>query len=453
MPELGDPLAEAVATAPDAPALYTPHECLNYAELDQRVGRRAETLRTRGVGPGTRVAFFLPTGAEALVQVLSILRAGGVAVPLDARLPAEQRARRLAALPQVLTLDGMTDDAPDALPARPCPPQAPATITFTSGSSGPPKAAVLSLANHLANAAASNARLRFHAGDAWLLSVPLYHVSGLAILFRALAARAAIVVAAHRSALAEALGHPRLTHVSLVPTQLYRLLGDGEATAALARLRAVLLGGAPAGAALLDRASEARVPVCTTYGMTETATQIACTAPGAARATWASVGQPLAPDSVRVTEGGGIETRGDTLFLGYLQPDGTIVRPLTPDGWFATGDLGHFDDAGHLHLAGRRDNVFIVGGENVQPEHVEAVLRDCAGVEEAIVVPVDDAEYGARPVAFVRGSVPFEGIVDHAAQHLPRYMQPLYVLPLAETGFKPSRAVLRERAAAYVRGG
>jgi len=281
--------------------------------------------------------------------------------------------------------------------------------------------------------------------------VPLYHVSGLAVLFRALAAHAAIIVPAQRSALSVALVHPRLTHVSLVPTQLYRLLGDAGATAALARLRVVLLGGAPAGTALLDRAADAGVPVCTTYGMTEMATQIACTSPGMPRPVWDSVGEALLPDTLRVGRGGAIEVRGDTLFLGYLQRDATLVRPLTRDGWFATGDLGHLDEAGRLHIAGRRDNNFTVGGENVQPEYIEAVLRNCAGVEEAIVVPVDDAEFGARPVAFVRGSAATELIAAYAGAHLPRYMRPLRVLPLADTGFKPSRAALRARAAAQVR--
>jgi O-succinylbenzoic acid--CoA ligase len=130
-----------------------------------------------------------------------------------------------------------------------------------------------------------------------------------------------------------------------------------------------------------------------------------------------------------------------------LQPDRSLHRPLTEDGWFRTGDLGHCDDAGYLHVTGRRDNMFISGGENIQPEEIEQALRNIASVEEAIVVGVDDAEWGRRPVAFVRMA---EGraLDSTALQQALRGVLPAYKVPrtyhpwpdnLVQPGIKPAR--------------
>ncbi len=165
-------------------------------------------------------------------------------------------------------------------------------------------------------------------------------------------------------------------------------------------------------------------------------------------------GKPLVEDTVSISGEGEILVRGETLFHGYLHPDGSLALPLTEDGWFATGDLGFFDADGYLHVTGRRDNMFISGGENIQPEEIERHLCALEGVEEAMVVAVDDEEWGQRPVAFVRVAHDRNADVrrfdEELREVLPGYMIPDAVLPWPEDlvagGIKASRAELTRRA-------
>jgi O-succinylbenzoic acid--CoA ligase len=188
--------------------------------------------------------------------------------------------------------------------------------------------------------------------------------------------------------------------------------------------------------------------------MTETASMIACTAVGDSIEHLQTSGRPLVEGTVSVSDEGEILVRGDTLFQGYLQPDGSLDLPLTGEGWFATGDLGFIDDDGYLHVTGRRDNMFVSGGENIQPEEIERQLCRADGVEEAVVVAVDDVEWGAKAVAFVRmaggRALNAQQLDLELREALPAYMVPKTFLPwpedLAETGIKPSRAELTLRA-------
>lgn len=329
-----------------------------------------------------------------------------------------------------------------------------AIVVFTSGCTSGPKAAVLSFHNLSAAADAVKRAIPLALGDVWLLSLPLYHVGGICVLARCARAGAAIAIPDSEEPLAGSLERFRPTHVSLVATQLYRLLQDDAACAALARCKAVVMGGGPTPESLVRNAVARGIPLVMSYGMTETAAMICCTRPGDAVERLLSSGKPLVDGTVSISSDGEIVVRGDQLFLGYLQPDGSLHRPLTDDGWFRTGDLGYFDDAGYLHVTGRKDNMFISGGENIQPEEIEAALRNLNGVEEAIVVAVDDAEWGRRPLAFVR---PAEGRTFDAAvlrsalrASLPGYKIPrkYYSWPedLIQPGLKPARRDFEKRA-------
>jgi O-succinylbenzoic acid--CoA ligase len=139
----------------------------------------------------------------------------------------------------------------------------------------------------------------------------------------------------------------------------------------------------------------------TTYGLTEMASQVTTTSPAATLQELYTAGRVLPHREVSISESGRILVQGETLFAGYVGGEG-VDRPLDAGGWFHTGDLGELDEAGYLSVRGRVDNMFVSGGENVQPEEVEEALCRLEGVEEAVVVPVEDEEFGARPVAFVR---------------------------------------------------
>ena len=184
----------------------------------------------------------------------------------------------------------------------------------------------------------------------------------------------------------------------------------------------------------------------TSYGLTEMASQVTTTPPGASKEQLRTAGRALPYREIRVSTEGEILVRGKTLFAGYLR-NGGLDRPLDEDGWFHTGDLGELDDGGNLRPTGRRDNLFVSGGENVQPEEIEAALLRLSGVEEAVVVPVPDPEFGARPVAFVRTSGVPADLAQELGRSLPRFKVPGEFHGWEGAGgMKPDRVALEERA-------
>ncbi|HEX4993191.1 MAG TPA: hypothetical protein VFV45_08145, partial [Rubrobacteraceae bacterium] len=153
---------------------------------------------------------------------------------------------------------------------------------------------------------------------------------------------------------------------------------------------------------------------------------------------------------VTVSEDGEILVRGETLFAGYIEGE-AVDRPLDADGWFCTGDLGEVDENGYLRVQGRKDNLFVSGGENIQPEEIEEALIQLDGVEEAVVVPVSDPEFGERPVAFVRmgrRTVEPEALAPALRQRLPGFKIPVAFHGWFEGtgGMKVDRAAFEERA-------
>jgi O-succinylbenzoic acid--CoA ligase len=453
-------VAHWAETAPDDIALWCEVGQVTWAEWNERIADWEGALSKAGVGHGTRVGLCLPPGEQLLSLLIAIFRRGAVACPVNPQFPRAYRVGLLARLDCALVID--SDDPANVwneiVRAGAVKPGVwslaqPATIIFTSGSTGDPKAAVLSLCNHLESARRSNANIPLAPEDTWLLSLPMHHVAGFGVLFRCLAAGATIALPTPDVPLADSLSSLGVTHVSLVARQLAQLLDAGRIPAAL---KAILLGGSAIPAPLIDRAVASRLPIYTSYGMTETASQIAATPPGATRAQLVSSGRPLAADAVRIDECGRIQVNGSTRFLGYWRDD-ALQRPFDDAGWFSTSDMGYFDEAGYLHVTGRRDNVFMAGGENIQPEEIERALCALPGIAQAIVVPVPHLEFGATPVAFVEceGTINEDSLRDALLEVLPRFKVPHQFLPwpseLADGGMKISRAALREKAAAWGR--
>jgi O-succinylbenzoic acid--CoA ligase len=450
-----DPVRAHAERRPDAPALVTPETALPWAGLDARVGGAAARLAE---GP-RRVAVQARTSPDLVVLVLAALRARRVLVPLSTRWPPAAAADALGRLGlDLLLTDGTTEPPPgvavrglaDATRQRaegaapPLSPDRPFTVVHTSGSTGRPKAALHTVGNHVWSARGVNERMGLGADGRWLLDLPLYHVGGLGVVVRCALAGAAVAVPTPGTGTAGAVRDLRPTHASLVSTQLRRLL-DADADAS--SLRAVLLGGSAVPAELLDRAVRRGLPVATSYGLTEMTSTVTATDPGAPRADLATSGRALARRRLRVSEAGEVEVGGPALFAGYL--DGGRLRP--PGAWHPTGDLGRLDAEGRLVVTGRRDLLFVSGGENVQPEAVEAALLRLEAVAEAAVVPVPDAEFGARPVAFVRpaGGAPVDGARLAAAlrQRLAGFEVPVAFHAWGGAGgMKPDRPVLTREA-------
>jgi O-succinylbenzoic acid--CoA ligase len=217
-----------------------------------------------------------------------------------------------------------------------------------------------------------------------------------------------------------------------------------------------LLGGSAAPPALLDEAATRRVPVLTTYGLTEACSQVTVQRYGTRPSPAQGAGHPLAGVSVRIA-GGVIQVKGDVLLSGYLAA-GSGADPIGPDGWLVTGDLGELDEYGRLHVLARRTDLIVTGGENVYPAEVEQVLTQASGIAAACVFGVADEEWGQTVAAALVASPapPTDGelsafIAGRLAPHKrPRSIAYLRELPLTAAG-KLDRAAVARSAAGHLR--
>jgi O-succinylbenzoic acid--CoA ligase len=366
-----------------------------------------------------------------LVQLLAAaLDGSGPAIaPLDAGLPGSQLEALLStfAPDEIEDAGGVTSVrfSENGLSADT------AVILATSGSTGEPKGVRLGASALLHSARASMARIRARPGERWLCCLPVTHVAGLQVLVRSLLSDTDPVFAEKADLQTIAAGGAE--HISLVPTQLQRLEADLQT---LNAFKSVLLGGGPAAEALVSNARAQKVPIVTSYGMTETCG--GCVYDG----------MPL--DGVRIDiRDERIWISGPVLFAGYWgEPDQT--------GWFQTGDLGRLDADGRLTIRGRADDVINTGGHKVVPAEVAAALQACPGVKDAAVVGQQNPEWGERVVAVVVPADPgdpptLKMLRMHVKERLPRYAAPSRVVlvdavPMLPSG-KHDLARLRQQVA------
>jgi O-succinylbenzoic acid--CoA ligase len=367
----------AAARHPDRVAIEGRERSLTYAEL-----RDAAVAGASALAGETRVAIALAPGEDFVIALHACVLAGAAAVPVDLRLSKAEQAQRRAGAELVVS---------EPLPAPRLAGQpaslmregsrAAVSVMHTSGTTAAPKPVVLSAGNFLASALGSAVALGLDPAERWLCPMPLTHVGGLSIPIRS-AIYATTTVLHGRfetEAVLNDLMDParRITLVSLVPTMLARLLDAGLHNPPA--LRWALLGGGPIAPALLERATQAGVPVAPTYGMTEACSQIA------------PFGWPLAGVDVVTAEDGEVLVRGPIVSAGSL----------ADDGWLHTGDLGRFDERARLEIIGRKSDTIVSGGENVAPAEVEAVLLEHPAVVDAAVHPRPDPEWGEAVVATV----------------------------------------------------
>ncbi len=449
------PVHAQALRAPHRLALVFESRRLSFAELDAEVAAWAGRLHRRGVGPGARVALLAANRVASVALLFAVGRLGAALAPLHARLtrpelvPLVQRLRpRL-----VLAEEALSERLPEAEhlevlerdPGVP-PPDGPGLaldddwmVLFTSGTTGQPKGARLSLRAFLASAAASRANLGASPDDRWLCTLPLFHVGALAMAVRCAVDGAALVL--HRRFDVEetvrALSQEAITHTSLVTRTLTLALDAGARAGAL---RAVLVGGGPLPSALASRAHTVGLPVLQTYGLTEACSQVATERP--AEADGVTAGPPLPGLSLRIVAAGGgtagegeageIQVRGPSLMAGYLGEPEASAQALA-GGWLHTGDVGSLDGRGRLRVEARSFDLILSGGENVYPAEVEAVLGSHPGVAEAAVVGRADAAWGEVPVAAVvlRPGVSVDGLVEWARGRLASFKVPVAVVAMA----------------------
>lgn len=489
------PIFHHAEQTPDNRAIITPDQSLTYLQLERIVSQSVTWLEQKGIQKSTRVALVGQNSWEYIVLLEAIWRIGAIAVPLNFRFPPGSINDILKKQEVNYIITGavnisnfeescITIDWTECVKYIHKDKDAPlndqmngqkkidlnnhAAIILTSGSTGREKAVLHTYGNYYYNALGSNDNIKLTPGDRWLLSLPLFHVGGLGILFRCFIAGAAVVVpqenekdANEKEALEDSLNVYRVTHASLVSTQLLRLINHlGEGLVAIrdfSYLKALLLGGSGFPAALIRKALSFNLPIHTSYGLSEMASQVTTTPPGVPADKLFTSGKLLAHRHLIIDKHSEICVKGETLFKGYVEGS-VISRPWGRGGWFHTGDLGRIDADGYLTVLGRQDNMFISGGENIMPEEIEGILNELPEIEQVVVVPVINEMYGFRPAAFLKfreltestAAVPVtkDYLLSYLKERLPHFKIPdyFYYWPkgLAQTSLKVKRSIFLE---------
>jgi|AntDeeMetagen134_2_1112570.scaffolds.fasta_scaffold01478_3 O-succinylbenzoic acid--CoA ligase len=437
---MNDWLTHRAAATPDDLALIDTNSDTrwSYSGLDAAVDETAGRLAALGIEPGDHVGMLMSTQLLSVCLLHAAQRLGLRLVPLNDRLTPSELAGQidhsdLSMLVCGADTEQLAVESSEATPVasvnepqweevqsfRAVEPEAvepvdwafddPQLMVFTSGSTGEPKAVVLTMGNLLASAAASAFRLGVEPDDRWLMTLALYHVGGIAPILRSTLYGTAVVLRSgfDPGEVADDIERYDVTVVSLVPTMLSEML---ERRGTLSdSLRAVLLGGAPAPDSLIERCRNYSIPVFPTYGMTETASQIATARPQQAFKRSGTVGRPLMWTDLSIVDDGepvGPEERGEIVVAGPMVTAGYYgdvdanVDAFCEHG-LRTGDIGYTTDNGYLYVLNRIDDRIITGGENVDPGEVVEVLRSHPDVDETAVVGVDDETWGERVSALV----------------------------------------------------
>lgn len=429
----------------DAPALRLNDEILSWRALCSRVDRLASGFAAQGVSDGSGVMLRAWNQPDTVLAWLALLQCGARILPVNPQLPLSLLDALLPGLTLQFAwvaqgentfadLQSLQLREEDGSHAALWQPTRLSSMTLTSGSTGLPKAAVHTCQAHLASAQGVLSLMPFAAQDDWLLSLPLFHVSGQGIMWRWLFAGARMTVRDKQPLESMLEG---CTHASLVPTQLWRLLVNHTTVS----LKAVLLGGAAIPVALTEQACKQGIRCWCGYGLTEFASTVcAKEADGLG-----DVGSALPGREVRMVNDE-VWLRAASMAEGYWR-EGKLIPLVNAEGWFATRDRGVYHD-GKLTIVGRMDNLFFSGGEGIQPEEVERVIAAHPQVLQVFIVPVEDREFGHRPVAVVEYDTDAgeADLSEWVKDKLARFQQPVRWLSLPTAlkngGIKISRRAL-----------
>ena len=478
---------------PNAPFLIAPEPGreISYAELQRRCRGFGALLDARGIGQGATVSFMLENGATAATIFLGAMYGGFVVSPVnllaqDAQLAytlvhsdtqlvfaTSANAERLERLKraeragfEIAIVDGDALELPDAATDRApaCRPNDPAMLMYTSGTTGPPKGALLSHANMLAGGRAVAASLALGRDDRVLSSLPLYHINGQCIATVAPLVSGGSIVMPHRFSASQwwpLVARYRPTWLNMVPTIIAYLLNGPELTPEQAEGCRNVRFGRSASAPLppeQHKAFEARfgISVIEAMGLTECASVAFSNPLDPAKRKYGSPGLPLGVEA-RVVDGAGsvlgtgapgeVELRGPNVMLGYYKSPDATRASIRGGGWLATGDLGYRDADGYYYITGRLKELIIKGGENIAPREIDEALIAHPAVLEAAAVGVPDDLYGQEILACVvvkpGAACTEEDLRDHCLRTLGRYKTPRYLRLVAHLPKGPSGKVQR----------
>lgn len=461
------PLINAIDKFSHKPALLSGHHSFIYLDLYEKTQVIISGLRGRGLQSGDLVILDKLSSEEMIFMLWACSLGGFIAFPLNTRFPESTLIALIQDINSQLIVSQrklipelsvtysdlqMTGSKIPSAEQNEFDLDAATTLLMTSGSAGSSKIVQHSHRNHLSSALGSNLNIPLEPDDRWLLTLPIYHVGGLSLLFRVALSGATVVVPDLQDSLLECISDQRITHVSLVATQFKRMLDDPRAIEILGGMKAILLGGSAFPTSLIKSALENDLPILSSYGSTEMASQITTTTAVNRSAALTNSGKLLEGRDLIISHEGEILVKGDTLAQGYLY-GANLTDLRDAKGWFHTGDVGYLNVHGELTVTGRMDNQFISGGENIQPEHIETILMTIRGISQALVLPQSDPEFGTRPVAYVQMDAStfwVEEIVNQLRSSLPGFMIPVAFFHLPQELIADRMKISRHELSEYL---
>lgn len=478
-------IAEKAVTTPDNVAVSDSEYELSYLVLHHAINQVAESLQEKGITKNDRVAILSTNSIESLLVFFAIIRLRASFVPVNLRwsegswkkIIHETNCKLILADPDHMDFVNMwgldtnikemsgiggflNTDFTNKIEQNEIDIESEVAVNYTSGSSGTPKGVRLSYGNFYYNAIGSNQNIPLMPSDCWLASTPFYHVSGLAIPFRCFLAGATVFVINDlgTKSLQKCISDFNITHISVVPDQLQRLIE--KKPAALLDLKCILVGGAPIPKKLIQKCLQLQLPINATYGMTETASQIATSSIDDEICKQGFAAKPLPYREIRIEDEHGIPiatskigqiaVSGKVVFKGYISSN----CDDSDQTWFQTGDYGYLDENGYLVCVGRADDLIISGGENIYPMEIERVACDFPGVNFCAVFGIENKKWGERPVLFVeQDEKPFDvkQFQNYLEQQLPKLHVPDKVFALAKLPRTTIGKVDKEKLKQWIR--
>lgn len=419
------PVAKHSLSSPHKIAIETEQTSVSYQQFDGLIQRAEGFLHSLDL-PHKNLAVVAKATLATLALYWGALRQGYSVCLLSPKEPETVLQNRVATLKFHRVSFSEEAIAPSTPRLMWIPEEHVSTYLYTSGSSSEPKIAALSFANHYYSALSTISILQLEEKSRYLLSLPLYHVSGLSIVFRTMISGATLVIPSSQDLSFSYLQEKRMTHLSLVLTQYIKLLQECSRPRQ-SDLKAILLGGSSFNGDALRQGIAYHLPLYLSYGLTEMSSTVCCN-PLHQTHFYTSSGFILPYQTLCISSEGELLLGGKTLFQGYYC---TLThKTLRHSDLFATQDLATYSPETGLSVQGRKDRLIISGGENIQPEEIEMKLLNIAGIHQAVVLAMPDPLFGQKVVAILNKEpvLSFTEIKERLSNALPRYKIPKHFI-------------------------
>ncbi len=408
-------------------SIYYKNKVYTSSEIINKINNTLEYFIIYDIKKGDRVAIISSNSLDYVILTLALIKAEIIFIPLNIRLNTSQIKSQLNELNcnKIFCSSNYYDIYLQLMPAyllstiNDCKankqyinnleyftnPSAKTlknitNIILSSGSSASPKYIVHDYSNHYFSALGSNENIKLNANSKCLLTLPLFHVGGLGVLFRSLIAGSNIIITYAKEIISDCIIKTKPSNYSFVFSQYEELISNKTVLEIFKNADAILLGGSSIPHNLIKYSNNNKIPIYTSYGSSEMSSQITTTFNSDLNNILTS-GNILNYRSIKIDEEGEILLKGKTLFKGYLI-NNKLIKLTDDNGWFHSGDIGRLDPEGRLILIGRKDNMFISGGENIHPEKIENELLNIKGVINCCVIAVDNNIYGKRPECLIK---------------------------------------------------